>query len=355
MPEAGSWLVLQSARRGFGYTPPAAPGPVETLYGFNTDDVATLDSRTSRFDGRAPLVRRYSEGYLFSGSFSVTEEVAPERRAVYSFTTSAPPLDAAGLAAGNGNSWLKSWIESIPPNWTVYLHYMPQANTLLATGQMTPLQYKTAYAQFYSVIQAARGAGTLAENTTVKLCANFLADYLSVPGNFDVTWLPDADSMDLLTFDLFGNPGQFTPTSGSNVYGTATGSDYGSQYPLPLYRFQDMFDAIALSGWQTKWGLLALNTPPRDWDGPINPDFDAAGSGYQLYQGTATGTEAGRAAWLTDAINFCAEPPMPHGSGPEVLLFWEHPQATDWNQKFFTSNTWNAVKPFILSTPDGSP
>jgi len=136
--------------------------------------------------------------------------------------------------------------------------------------------------------------------------------------------------MDLMTWDVYGNPGQQTSSTGSNIYGTATGNGLGTTYPLPAARFQDVFDIINRTGWAQHWGILEVNAPDRDWD------FN----------------ESARARWLTDTYNYLLSRPYK----PELVLLWEAPSGANWDQRFGRQSgsptaCVNALAPFIRSSP----
>ena len=314
-----------------GYTPPSLP----TIFGFNTNEGdtfnQTLAGRQSWW-GRAPMVRRYNSNFV-PASWPVSNAVFPEGRISYSFKADASgSFTIAGLAAGNGNARFRSFIESIPAGKTVYLTYYHEVNDDIREGRITPAQFKATYGHLYGQLQAARAANSLAAGTTVKLCANFMAYRLTDrPTYFDDSWVPSHSQMDLLTFDIYGNPGELGASStGSNTYGTATGPGYGTRYPLPSVRAQPMFDIIRRLGWAQKWGILEVNTPARSWDS----------------------NEASRARWFKDMYDlFLAQPYK-----PEVVLLWEAPSGVNWDQSFgrvagSPNASVNALAPYIKGSP----
>jgi hypothetical protein len=366
------YLVRGGLRIGFDDVPEEPPPPPSTtLFGINCEGggATLVADRLSpgQLNGRLPVVRQYSSGFIPSSSFQFTLAQCPERRVSYSFKFSGAPYDHQGLANGSGNARLRDWLRDIPNGWTVYLTYYHEPNDNFrdwygwnGVGNRPGLPYTTykqAHTQFYSVIKAERPALT-ARGVTVRLTANFMAYNVERVGSptgantfWSDEWVPDHDSMDLLTWDTYGNPGEFTSSSGSNRYGgPATGIAYGTTYALPEARFQPMFDITKRLGWERKWGLLEMNTPPRDWDGPLNPDYNPnAPEKNDWYRGRAGGQELGRAQWLDDV------PPMVGATPPEIFLFWEHPNGVNWNQTFFTENTWSVARKWMHTSPDGSP
>jgi hypothetical protein len=340
----------------------SADPPISTIFGYNTnDDGAPLSSRLVKWDNRAPCVRRYNSSFLSSGTFNITTAVAPEKRVAYSFkANSSGSYTKAGLAAGNGNDRLTSWCESIPPNTTVYLTYYHEVNDDIREGGITVAQYRDAYEQFRIAIDAA----TLQSGVTVKLASNFMAYRVAdTPNYFSDSWVPPLGVADLMTFDLYLNPGHFTTTLLTPNCSFAEGGEYGTSFPNTVTRWRDTLEAIVRNGFKDAYGVLEYNTPPRDWDGPANPDY-ACGTNKRLrYQGgrsvsghNSTHTEVERAAALVAGVEYLLSQPTILGqqlSLPDVFLFWEHPEGTNWNQKFYHNNVWNALKPYIINTPVG--
>lgn len=337
--------------------------PVTTIFGYNTNESgAPLSSRLVKWDNRAPMVRRYNGGYLTSGTFNITTSVAPEKRVCYSVKADGSgSFTVAGLAAGNGNARLKSWCESIPANWHVIFVYYHEVNDDIREGRITAQQYKDAYAQFRTAIDSA----VLQPGVKVQLACNFMAFRVAdTPTYFDDSWVPPTTVCDLMTFDVYGNPGHFTTsTSISPNCSFAPGPEYTATFPVVATRFRDALEAIVRNGYKDKWGILEHNTPPRDWDGPANPDYVCGTDKRLRYQGgrtatghNTTGTEVERAQWLVDSVEYCLSGPtiLSQTLGPpSVWLFWEHPEGVNWNQRFYHDNVWNALKPYIVNTPVG--
>ena len=159
-----------------------------------------------------------------------------------------------------------------------------------------------------------------------------------------------SDGVDILTWDVYGNPGFNTKNSGSNKYGgPATGNQYNSTYPLPSERFADFFAITDRCGFADSWGILEINSPLRNWDT----------------------TEAGRALWTQDAIDLLLNPPMTGSVAPKIVLPWEAPSGANWNQAYgynthpekggtrvafnpaSGSPMWGVWAPYITGTPVG--
>jgi hypothetical protein len=350
-----TYLIRNGNRIGFGGDGTNPPPPtINTIIGINNKP--DMAFKKSKLDDRFPCARVYNDSFL-PATFDVTLAQAPEKRVSYSFKNAGAPFGFDGLASGNGNARLRSWCLSIPAGWTVYLTYYHEVNDNINAGQLTGAQYTAAYGQFMGVIKNLRDNNLLNAGVTLRLCPNYMSYQLGAPNSahWKDSWIPTQDQCDLVTFDIYGNPGQNTP-SGTNKYGSSVfpHTKYDSVYPIVEDRFRLMFDILERTGWAQHWGILELNTPPRNWDGPLNPDYNPNGPQNEQYRGTAGKTEAGRTQWLIDATEHCLAPPMTNGAPPEILLYWEHPLGANWNQKFFTDNTWNAIKTYVTRTPDGS-
>lgn len=299
--------------QGHGYDwanqppPPPPPPSGKTIYGYNYKAPDhTVAIRQSWWSNRAPMVRHYYSGML-PNTFDLTVAGFPEKRACVSFLNGS--FTPAQIASGSANSIVESYVQSIPAGWTVYITYRHEANGHIPDA-MTGPEFVGAYNQLSPVI---RGA-TLRAGVTVKWVQNFMAFQLTGTTWSD-SWVADPSVIDLLTFDGYGNPGQNTSASGSNVYGgPATGSGLGATYPLPATRYHDMFAIIERTGYAQRWGILELNAPARDWDT----------------------RETGRAKWHQDVLALFQNPPMKNGSAPDVVLIWEMDQSTGakWPQQY---------------------
>lgn len=361
-----TYIVQNGQEVGFetgGGGPP--PPSVTTIFGYNTAGAAPLSGRLAKWNNRAPCVRQYSgDTYnLNNGNFQFTVAGCPERRVSYSIKhNDSGAQSQSGLATGGGNTMLTDWCESIPDNWKVWLTYFHEVNDDIRLGRMSIANYRDAYEQFRIAIDNA----TLATGVEVKLASNFMAFQVkNTPSFFSDDWVPPLGVADLMTFDIYGNPGHFTSRLMTPNCVYSEGGEYCTSFPNVTVRFNDMFEAIERNGFAEHWGLLELNTPPRDYDGPLNPDYQClpntvSGAKQVRFQGgrtlsghDITGTEVERAAWLVEAVQHCLTPPMTGSVPPEILLFWEHPQGVNWNQKWYNDRIWNALKPYIIGTPVG--
>jgi hypothetical protein len=335
--------------QGRGYTWANAGGggggggsTVETIFGYNWNgsdtSYQTIDGRKARFSNRVPCVRIYN-GSRMPAQFNLSVNVAQEKRASYSFKAGG---DSAGLASGKYNATMKSWLESIPPNWTIFWTYHHEVNS--SSGLEVPaIEYLATYHQMRVVLQSA----SLADGVQVFITCNFMGFQL---GSFQRSWIPPREDCDILSWDLYGNPGVNTSPTGSNKYGgPATGSGYDTTYPLISQRLAPMFQITDDAGYADSWGLLEVNSPLRNWDA----------------------TEAGRVAWTKEYITTCLKPPMTGSVPPKVMLLWEAPSGANWNQAYgynthaakggtrvayspaSGSPMWAVWAPYITGTPVG--
>jgi hypothetical protein len=330
---ADSATALQGHGYDWSQSPPPPPPPPagSTIFGYNTHAPAphTLAGKQAWWGGRAPMVRVYYTGML-PATFDLTTATCPEKRACVSFQADST-FTAAGLASGSGNARALSYVQSIPAGWRVDIVPRHEAN-LHIPASWTGAQFVGVFAQMYPVIQSA----TLRSGVTVKLYPNFSAYQLS-GSTWSDSWVPTPDICDLLTWDMYGNPGNNTSSSGSNIYGgPATGSAYGTTYALLGPRTQQMFAITERLGFAQRWGILELNAPARDWDK----------------------TEAGRAKWHQDALAMTQNPPMKNGAPADVVLIWEMDQSTGagWDQSYgrVSGNPLNvasAIKSYFVGSP----
>lgn len=300
-----------------------------TIFGFDTNETdSLLSKRLGWWNGRAPCVRRYNSAFIGT-SFPITTAVAPEKRVSYSFKADGSgSFTKAGLAAGNGNDRLTGWCESIPANWTVWLTYYHEPNDDFRNGSLTIANFRDAYEQFRTAIDAA----TLQSGVRVFLASCFMSYRVAeTPAYFSDTWVPPLGVADLMTFDIYGNPGHYTTQK--------TGPGYGTTYPAVATRFRDTFAAVERNGFAAHWGVLEMNTPGRDWD-------------------TTPKGESQRAKWLVEATELCLHPPMAGSVPPEIFLYWEAPSGVNWDQSFGRvggnpRTCADAIAPYILGTPVG--
>lgn len=324
--------VLQGSGYAWGNQPPPPPPPPsgKTIFGYNYHSPGhTVAVRQSWWSNRAPMVRHYYSGFLPS-TFDLTTANFPEKRACAGFQSGG--FTWAQIGSGAANSTVQSYVQSIPAGWTVYLVLRHEAN-LHIPDALSGAQLVAAYNQLYPVIHGA----TLKSGVTVKWVVNFSAYQLS-GSTWSDSWVPTPDNCDLLTFDLYGNPGSpGSSATGSNKYGTATGKAYGTTYPTVSTRCQDMLAIIKRTGFGQRWGILELNSPARDWDTK----------------------EAGRALWHQDVFAYLMNPPATFGlSAPDVVLIWEMDQSTGagWDQSYGrVSGTPHSVADAIASYFVGSP
>lgn len=330
------WVVAPDGTlKGHGYTwgdqppPPPPPPSGKTIFGYNFKAPGhTVAVRQAWWSDRAPMVRQYFSGMLPTSS-GLTVGAFPEKRASVSFLWGS--YTPAQVAAGNADDTVAAYVESIPAGFTVYLTYRHEANGHIP-DKLTGAEFVGAYSRLSPVI---RGA-TKRAGVTVKWVPNFMAFQLT-GANWSDSWVPSPDDVDLLTFDIYGNPGQNTSATGSNIYGgPATGNGLGTTYPLPLVRSHDMFAIIERTGFAQRWGILELNAPARDWDR----------------------NESGRAKWHQHMLELTQNPPMTDGSPADVVLIWEMDQSTgaNWPQQYGRvsgdpHSVADAIAPYFVGSP----
>lgn len=289
------------------YTAPVQAKPSalvlgSTFYGINTnaDTGRTVAQRQGLFGGRIGVVRRYYSGAL-PAQFEQTTAVCPEKLLSISFKP-GDGFSAADIASGAFNTRFRQWLESIPAGWRVWVTYWHEVNDDINAGNITGAQFTGAYAQLYPVLQEAQ----LQPGVTVRLCANFMAFQITLNPNsatWQDSWVPPPGTMDLLTIDLYGNPGQNTRQ--------ITGPAYGTSYPDPATRSAIIDDLIRRTGWSQHWGILEVNAPGRDWDAD----------------------ESDRIAWHHGIL---AHWQQSQATPPEIVLLWENPIASfaKWDQSY---------------------
>ena len=288
--------------------PPPPPPPNGTIYGYNYNSdtsFQTIAGRKAKFGGRNPCPRIYTGSNGHPTSFSAA--VADEKRVSWSFKAGGGQSTSYLASTAARDDRYVPWLLDIPNGWEVFWTYHHEPNS--ATGFELPVaDFRGTYTR---MLQAkAQVQSTLnSRNVVVHVTANLMAYQVGV-GIWSNQWVPDCD---ILTWDSYHNPGNFTSSTGSNKYGAATGNRYGSTYALPAQRFAPMFKVTQDTGYAASWGILELNGPMRDWDR----------------------NEAGRVAVHRDTLNMFADGGgMTGGAAPKVVLLWEAPSGVNWVQGF---------------------
>lgn len=322
----------------------ASEPPVETTtmfgYNYNSDtSYQTVAGRKAKFSNRVPVLRVYSPNTLQS-SFNVTTATAGEKRACTSFKAGGS-FSSAQLANGTAAATMRSYLQDIPAGWTVYWVYHHEPNSS-GGMEVNPTDFVNTYRQ----MMLAKQAATLQTGVKVYITCNFMAYQVDSPTNWSDSWIPPRGThCDILTWDIYGNPGVNTSPSGSNKYGgPANGSAYGTTYPLVDQRCAPMFRVTERTGYADSWGVLEVNTPLRNWDT----------------------NEAGRVLWHQDIIATFLDPPMAGAVPPKICLLWEAPSGVNWRQQYGnnlpdgtntgdpnTSPMWNVWKPYMEGVPVG--
>lgn len=340
--------------QGRGYDFGGGGASVTTIFGYNYNSdtsLQTIAGRKAQFSNRVPCVRIYNGGRMPS-TFSISANVAQEKRACYSFKDGG---DAAGLAAGNYNAAMISWLNAIPANWTIFWVFHHEPNNSSGTLEVNPTSFVNIYRQMRTCLDVAN----LNSGVQVFITVNFMAQYLSASQGWSDSWVPrKSDGVDILTWDGYFNPGFNTSGSKPNIYGPTTaqggagvlGKGYDTTYPLPSERLQEMFQITDRTGYADSWGLLEVNGPLRNWDND----------------------EQARARAQQDYIDLCLAPPMTGSVPPKIMLLWEGVSGANWDQAYgdnvssaspggtnhaysnrANSPMWDVWYPYITGTPVG--
>lgn len=239
--------------------------------------------------------------------------VSPQKSAWVSCKSSQSAIRTGTLDAS-----IRGYLESIPTNWKVGLTYWHEPNDDFlgknGTPPFTATQFKECYQRLRTIIDSA----TLQSGVQVLLAPNFMGYQVAsgTTANWDDAWMPTpADGADLMTWDIYGNPGVGT-----------TGTAYDSTYPSASFRINPCLAATSRAG-HTRWGILEVNTPKRNWDTD----------------------ETARTQWLTDFHAYCMNTART-ATGPktaaEVFLLWEAETGVNWDQGFKNAKTkawWQSV------------
>lgn len=319
-------------------TPQAAGsvGPqITTLYGYNfNSDTShqTIAGRKGHFGNRVPAIRIYSPNTLTNSAPGWSN--AQEGRMAASFKAGGS-FSESQLATGSAAlDMMVEHLESLQAGSKYYWthHHEPNSSGGM---EVDPTQFT----QVYDQMMAAKSQASLNTEVEVYITANFMA-YQVDTSNWSDAWVPNCD---ILTWDIYGNPGVNTSASGTNIYGgPATGTAYGTTYPLVDQRCAPMFRVTERTGYADSWGLLEVNSPLRNWDTD----------------------EAGRVAWHEDIIALFNMPPMAGSVPPMICLLWEAPSGVNWRQQYGNnlpdgtnagdpnaSPMWAVWAPFIEGVP----
>lgn len=283
--------------------------PVETLYGYNwNSDTShqTIAGRKGHFGGRVPAIRIYSPNDLTSSPPGWSN--AQEGRMSTSFKAGGGFSESQLATSTAALDMMISHLENLQAGTKYYWTHHHEPNS--SGGMEVPY---TQFVQVYDQMMNAKSQASLAADVEVWITANFMA-YQVDTSNWSDAWVPNCD---ILTWDIYGNPGVNTSPSGSNKYGgPATGSAYGTTYPLADQRCAPMFRVTERTGYADSWGVLEVNSPLRNWDA----------------------NEAGRLAWHEDMLALFNNPPMAGAVPPKICLLWEAPSGVNWRQGYGYNN-----------------
>ena len=116
-----------------------------TRYGVNAPGLADVRRRLRTY-GSVGIARTFYGGMLPSTWNKNMEGASPDRQTQVSFKTSP-----AALAAGHHDRALRSWMESIPSGWRVYLTFWHEPNDELRNGAFSGREYRRAWARLSKI------------------------------------------------------------------------------------------------------------------------------------------------------------------------------------------------------------
>ena len=284
------------------------PNPnIDVLYGYNWNNDTVHQSqagRKSHFNNRVPCIRHYSPNYLVPEAPAHWYTGATEGRMCTSFKAGGGYSESQLATSPAVLDDMISHLESLRVDTKYYWVHHHEPNS--SGGLEVPAAQ---FVQVYDQMMEAKAQASLRAGVEVYICANFMA-YQVDTSNWSDSWVPNCD---ILTWDIYGNPGVNTPQSGSNKYGgPATGSAYNTLYPEIVARCAPMFRVTERTGFADSWGVLEVNTPLRNWDN----------------------NENGRVLWHEDMLEHFNSPPMRGAVPPKIMLLWEAPSGVNWRQQY---------------------
>lgn len=318
--QRNTWLAGRMARVAPGATRPAV------LFGVNAGGVDDpVSTRLTHF-GRLPMQRWYYGVNALPTTFNTAYQGgAPEKRTQVSFKWAPSEVNA-----GSWDSRFDAYFTSAPADWSGLVTYWHEPNAEISGGDFTATEFKNA------TIRLSNRLAALGITDRWKIAPNFTSPYPEIGSAYARTWVPTPDQLHpgaMLTWDAYGN-----------LYG---GTRYNSPYRFPVNgRFEVLdptYAEIQALGWWHSWGITEFNTPPRNFDGPVNPDYNAAVT-PAMYQGTAGGQELQRTQWLSEFVDYClyatpeAKAAYPGFQPPKQILLWEG-NGVQFDQKFYTDQT----------------
>ena len=290
---AGTGLAVLRADQPADDVDPCPSDP-ELDYGVNADDAAEVDARLATF-GAVGITRVFHGGMLPSTWSSTAEGASASMTTQVSFKT-----PASSVASGEHDLALRSWMESIPAGWRVYLTYWHEPNDELLDGTMSPAAFRAAWSRLSTL----RDQVSLQPDVELSLVPVFMSYLVDTPSGWSDAWVPSAGEVDLLSWDVYGNP--------------ATGTGLAGRYPDVASRLDPCLRVTSRLGF-TRWAVTEFNTPRRTWDV----------------------SEKARTAWLERFRRYAmgeGREVAPELGPPEFLLLWEG-VGENWDQRFMTART----------------
>lgn len=274
---------------------PASRLGTGTRYGINASTAKDVQSRLRTF-GSVGIARTFYSGMLPATWNKYMEGASPARATQVSFKTSP-----AALASGAHDKVLRSWMESIPSGWRVYLTFWHEPNDELRAGVFSGQEYRRAWAHLSRI---RRTQVNLRKDVRLRLVPVFMSYLVGKPSDWSNGWVPTPDEVAFVSWDIYGNP-----SGGDGLRG---------RYPAPAAGIDPCLRVSSTLGFKN-WGVTEFNTPQRDWDR----------------------NEHMRTAWLSGFRHHCMD--AKRGTArklgpPKILLLWEG-VGSNWDQRFTTKAT----------------
>ena len=259
--------------------------------GMNVNNSVHYAARRATFGG-VGVARVFHPTLLPARWTGAKDGLSDTKRAQISFKV--PP---ARLAAGDYDAKIIAWLTSIPAGWTVWLTFWHEPGDELRAGRFTAAEYRAAWRRLSDLV---RRQARLPD-VDVYLAPVFGAYQVDTAGWAD-SWVPAPTEVDLLCWDMYGNP-----TGGPGL---------SSPYPNVQETVDKCLYVTERLGF-TQWGVSEFNAPRRVWDA----------------------SESARVRWLEEFRAYCWSPSRgvaPQLGSPLLFLLWEG-EGTNWDQTFKTA------------------
>lgn len=150
------------------------------------------------------------------------------------------------LRSGAHDASILAWLATAPSGWQVLLTFWHEPNSELRAGSFTASDYVAAHQRVTQLVRSQQWEGTV---KTVACYSAYQVDQVDV---WSDTWVPAASMVDILTWDVYGNP-----RGGTGLDGV---------YPAPALDLNPCLRVTERLGFGTRWGVTEHNTPRRNWD-----------------------------------------------------------------------------------------